>query len=1182
MTKRILSIVLTLLMTLNVFTIAVFAESEADYNAAWKLTCENTQPNAGDTIEVKLHLKADYVTNSFGAMVVYDKNYYEPAETTEANNFVIASDYIDYGNKSVVISSMKSANQQKQLYSAASYTDEQKEQYSLAWFSFTFQSSKFSGDVPTFSDYTHVASLKLKVKEDAKSDGNGLIWMDPAFQQTATSNLKYTFVARGSSSQIESCTIAAKFGQTITFTDAVLFKPEEVVCSHTNTTLINVVEATCTSAGYTGDTYCEDCEEIIDYGSETELADHTLGEWTVTSNSTCTTQGTQEQRCTVCNELIATETLPLAPENHSVGDWETSVEATCTVDGLKVQKCTECSYVINSEVIPMLGHTAGDWEVTVPATCTAEGTQVKKCTVCTEVLETEQIPVADHTPGEWEITVQPTTTTTGTQVKKCTVCAEVLETETIPVIVEEKADYTAVEAALEKVPADLTIYTDVTVAALNAAIEAVVYDLSADMQEQVDSYAEAIETAVSGLKVIPSSLADYSELNDYIDKFVPAGSNLTNGVYDAEEISAVYDLIDSFDLQIALEDQAIVDGYLASLKVAVEALTIDESKAVAEFEISTDTDKVAKDDVVTVSVKLKTNYPIYTMQVPVIYDSTVFEVVTENTSVPKSYLTFEGSLADAYKLDGNYNPASSMYKRNSNTSYWSTQTQYKVAYITWTYDVSINNVPVTLDEQEVIATFKLKVISDVDDTTGSIFMNSDWIKTATCKGGALAVGRTPGKEISVLDGAKFEIGQTIDLTKASTTLTVNTTHVHEAGDWSYDEVTGKFVQKCAGCGEVLATKDLPIATITSTENTGNITEGDVTVINITADEIVSKVRLVNASGSTVSTSIVANDNNYTISKAFVYTGKEATYKAQYKVADKWFDFENGVITVNVKKLVVATADVTDIENDGEIVTGTTTTIKVATSGEIQKVRIINAAGNEVSTTITSDNGVYTISKTFALGTNSTYRVQYKVGGVWNVAENGTFSIKVVKPEATATITSTENVGNISTGSTTKVVVTTTGDIQKVRFVNANGVEVSTTIASANGVYTITKTFAKGTNATYKVQFKSNNVWKDVENGSFTVNNLTAATAVVSSGDNVGNVEAGTPTVITVTTTGDIQKVRLVNEAGNEVSTTITSENGIYTITKTFPRGTNATYTVQYKANNVWNACTDGEIQIIVE
>ena len=53
MTKRILSIVLTLLMTLNVFTIVVFAESEADNNAAWKLTCENTQPTANDVIEVK-------------------------------------------------------------------------------------------------------------------------------------------------------------------------------------------------------------------------------------------------------------------------------------------------------------------------------------------------------------------------------------------------------------------------------------------------------------------------------------------------------------------------------------------------------------------------------------------------------------------------------------------------------------------------------------------------------------------------------------------------------------------------------------------------------------------------------------------------------------------------------------------------------------------------------------------------------------------------------------------------------------------------------------------------------------------------------------------------------------------------------------------------------------------------
>ncbi|MBR3870433.1 MAG: Ig domain-containing protein, partial [Clostridia bacterium] len=53
------------------------------------------------------------------------------------------------------------------------------------------------------------------------------------------------------------------------------------------------------------------------------------------------------------------------------------------------------------------------------------------------------------------------------------------------------ADYTAVEEALEKVPEDLTLYTDETAQAVTDAVEAVVYDLPAEQQETVNAYAAA-------------------------------------------------------------------------------------------------------------------------------------------------------------------------------------------------------------------------------------------------------------------------------------------------------------------------------------------------------------------------------------------------------------------------------------------------------------------------------------------------------------------------------------------------------------------------------------------------------------------------------------------------------------------------------------------------------------------
>ncbi len=75
----------------------------------------------------------------------------------------------------------------------------------------------------------------------------------------------------------------------------------------------------------------------------------------------------------------------------------------------------------------------------------------------------------------------------------------VSEAEGTLVIDKVYADYTAVDAALARVPADLSIYTDESVAALQSAIDAVVRDLTSDKQAQVDAMAQAIEDAIDAL-----------------------------------------------------------------------------------------------------------------------------------------------------------------------------------------------------------------------------------------------------------------------------------------------------------------------------------------------------------------------------------------------------------------------------------------------------------------------------------------------------------------------------------------------------------------------------------------------------------------------------------------------------------------------------------------------------------
>ena len=63
------------------------------------------------------------------------------------------------------------------------------------------------------------------------------------------------------------------------------------------------------------------------------------------------------------------------------------------------------------------------------------------------------------------------------------------------------ADYTAVDAALAKIPADLSKYTSTTVEILNAAKNAVIRDLTEDHQAEVDQFARNIEAAITGLEL---------------------------------------------------------------------------------------------------------------------------------------------------------------------------------------------------------------------------------------------------------------------------------------------------------------------------------------------------------------------------------------------------------------------------------------------------------------------------------------------------------------------------------------------------------------------------------------------------------------------------------------------------------------------------------------------------------
>ena len=149
-------------------------------------------------------------------------------------------------------------------------------------------------------------------------------------------------------------------------------------CEHKNTEIINKKDATCTQTGYTGDTYCTDCNKLLGMGKELAALGHDY-KATVTKQPTTTEEGIRTYTCTRCNSSY-TESIAKLPEQHKHEYTETvTKEPTCTDTGIKTFTCS-CgdSY---TETIASLGHSYTS-KVTKVATITEEGIMTYTCSKC--------------------------------------------------------------------------------------------------------------------------------------------------------------------------------------------------------------------------------------------------------------------------------------------------------------------------------------------------------------------------------------------------------------------------------------------------------------------------------------------------------------------------------------------------------------------------------------------------------------------------------------------------------------------------------------------------------------------------------------------------------------------------------------------------------------------------------
>ena len=107
-------------------------------------------------------------------------------------------------------------------------------------------------------------------------------------------------------------------------------KTEEIPATgHQNKEVRDKKAATCTKAGYTGDTCCKDCGELLKTGKETDALGHTWGKGKVTRKSTYTAAGQITYTCSRCGKkrVITTKKLfyPKAGTKYTVAGCQYKV-----------------------------------------------------------------------------------------------------------------------------------------------------------------------------------------------------------------------------------------------------------------------------------------------------------------------------------------------------------------------------------------------------------------------------------------------------------------------------------------------------------------------------------------------------------------------------------------------------------------------------------------------------------------------------------------------------------------------------------------------------------------------------------------------------------------------------------------------------------------------------------------
>lgn len=202
---------------------------------------------------------------------------------------------------------------------------------------------------------------------------------------------------------------------------------------HQHTEIKDKKAATCEKDGYSGDTYCKDCGQLISKGAIVKATGHSWDSGKVTEAATCKKEGTKTYTCKNCGE---TKTGSIPKTEHQWDNGKVTKEATCKEEGSKTYTCSICGDT-KTEAIPKKEHSFDEGKITKKVTCTEDGLKVYTCKSCGETKE-EVLKATGHQHTELRNEKKATCTEEGyTGDTYCTDCGELIKKGSAT----EKADH---------------------------------------------------------------------------------------------------------------------------------------------------------------------------------------------------------------------------------------------------------------------------------------------------------------------------------------------------------------------------------------------------------------------------------------------------------------------------------------------------------------------------------------------------------------------------------------------------------------------------------------------------------------------------------------------------------------------------------------------------------------------